>query len=162
MKKILLLFVALLAFGVQNIQAQDAPLKIVTNHPDFKIKVKRCAASGKTVILDLILSNEGANDVENVDIMGGASGAEIYDDQGNIYQGESIAVKVANRKDYDMWRTGEFHILTGVPMRLSIRVDGVPAAATSIARLKLPVSARQWNLTREKPVVFRNIPITRD
>ena len=59
MKKILLTLMAIFAFGLQNVSAQDAPLKIVTNHPDFSIKVKRCAASGKTVVLDLILNNEG-------------------------------------------------------------------------------------------------------
>ena len=63
MKKILLTLMAIFAFGLQNVCAQDAPLKIVTNNPDFTIKVKRCAASGKTVVLDLILNNVGTNDV---------------------------------------------------------------------------------------------------
>ena len=156
------MLVALMAFGVQNIHAQDAPLKIVTNHPDFKIKVQRCAASGKTVILDLILTNEGVNDVENVRVHGGFEYAEVYDDQGNIYQGDAIAVKVANRTEFRLNNTDRFHILTGVPMRLSIRIDGVPASAESIARLKLPVTAEAWNLNWDKPVIFRNIPISRD
>ena len=59
-----MILMAIFALGLQNVSAQDAPLKIVTNHPDFKIKVKRCAASGKTVVLDLILNNEGTNDVK--------------------------------------------------------------------------------------------------
>ena len=37
MKKILLILMAMFAFGIQNVSAQDAPLKIVTNHPDFKL-----------------------------------------------------------------------------------------------------------------------------
>lgn len=41
MKKILLTLMAIFAFGLQNVCAQDAPLKIVTNNPDFTIKVKR-------------------------------------------------------------------------------------------------------------------------
>ena len=96
MKKILLILMAMFAFGIQNVCAQDAPLKIVTNHPDFKIKIKRCAASGKTVVLDLILMNEGVNDVEGVMAFGGQgrwtwSCAEAYDDEGNIYQNESLS-----------------------------------------------------------------------
>jgi hypothetical protein len=167
MKRILLMMLAMLAFGVHDIQAQDAPLKIVTNHPDFKINVKRCAASGKTVILDLILTNEGANDVENVIVYAGAGyvadpHAEAYDSQGNIYQDHSIAVKVANRNNFSDANTGEFHILSGVPMRLSVSIDGVPLSAESIARLKLPVSAKAWNLDGRKPVIFRNIPISRN
>ena len=49
MKKILLILMAMFAIGLQNVNAQDAPLKIVTNNPDFTIKVKRCAASEKTL-----------------------------------------------------------------------------------------------------------------
>ena len=63
MKKILLILVAMFAFGIQNVSAQDAPLKIVTNHPDFNIKVKRCAASGKTLVIDLIATNTGSEDI---------------------------------------------------------------------------------------------------
>ena len=163
MKKILFILMAMMVIGVQNISAQDAPMKIVTNHPDFNIKVKRCAASGKTVILDLILTNEGTNDVENVWVYGGWSNhSEAYDDQGNIYQNDAIAVKVANRKEYSCGDTGRFNIPTGVPMRLSVRIDGVPTAAESIARFKLFVNCSAWNLNDEKPVLFRNIPITRN
>ena len=57
MKKILLILMAMLALGWQNVNAQDAPIKIVTGHPDFKIQIKRCAASGNTVIIDMILSH---------------------------------------------------------------------------------------------------------
>lgn len=97
MKKILLILMAVFAFGIQNVSAQDAPLKIVTNHPDFKIKVKRCAASGKTVVIDLILSNVGATDVENIEGFGGIyygspRGTEAYDDEGNIYQERNIYI----------------------------------------------------------------------
>jgi hypothetical protein len=168
MKRILLMMLAMLAFGVHDIQAQDAPLKIVTNHPDFKINVKRCAASGKTVILDLILTNEGANDVDRVIAFGGQPGnsdeisAEAYDDQGNIYQGYCIKVKVANRSEYSMRNTGYFSILTGVPMRLSVSIEGVPANAESISRLKMGIYCSAWNLNESKPILFRNIPISRD
>ena len=90
MKKILLILMAMFAFGLQNVSAQDG-IKIITNHPDFKIKVKRCAASGKTVVIDLILTNEGTNDIEGVYVCGGAwDCSEAYDDEGNIYKDSSI------------------------------------------------------------------------
>ena len=40
MKKILLTLMAVYAFGLQNICAQDAPLKIVTNNPDSLVSTK--------------------------------------------------------------------------------------------------------------------------
>lgn len=159
MKKILLLLMAMFAFGMQNVSAQDAPLKIVTNHPDFQIKIKRCAASGKTVILDLVLNNLGVNDVENVDVSGYSS--EVYDDEGNIYNADDIKVKVANRPNYARG-TDRFNIPTGVPMRLSISIEGVPQSAESIARLKLIVDCDKWGLNNDKPVRFTNIPISRN
>ena len=170
MKKILLTLMAIFAFGLQNVCAQDAPLKIVTNHPDFSIKVKRCAASGKTVIIDLILNNNGTNDVEDYNIttntMGGSvfnfSNSEAYDDEGNIYQSENLKVKIANRTAYELYGSGEFSIPSGVPMRLSIQINNVPQSAESIARLKLIFNCKVWGLNYDKPVRINNIPITRD
>lgn len=161
MKRFLLIIMTMLASGWQNISAQDAPLKIVTNHPDFKIKINRCAASGKTVIIDLILTNEGTNDVEGLYVGGGANGSEAYDNEGNIYNGSTLKVKVANRPSYDH-SMGNFNIPTGVPMKLSISIDGVPQSAESIARLKLRIDCKAWGLNSQKPVRISNIPITRD
>lgn len=148
------------AFGLQNVSAQDG-IKIITNHPDFKIKVKRCAASGKTVVIDLILTNEGTNDIEGVYVCGGAwDCSEAYDDEGNIYK--DLRVKVANRNQYDANGTGDFNIPTGVPMRVSIQINNVSTSAESIARIKLIVNCRQWGLNKDKPVRFSNIPISRN
>ena len=161
MKKILLILMAMFAFGLQNVSAQDG-IKIVTNHPDFKIKVKRCAASGKTVIIDLVLTNVGTNDVENVSIAGGCWGSEVYDDEGNIYNTSNLGVRVANRDSYDCRDTGSFNIPTGVPMKLSISIEGVPQSSESIARLKLIANCSKWALTKDKPIRISNIPISRD
>lgn len=161
MKKVLLILMAMFAFGLQNVSAQDG-IKIITNHPDFKIKVKRCAASGKTVIVDLILNNTGVNDIEELVVWGGRNRSEAYDDEGNIYQNENFKVKVANRPDYDSWETGKFNIPAGVPIRLSISIEGVPLSAESIARLKLIFLCSAWGLGNDKPVKISNIPISRD
>lgn len=164
MKKILLLLMAIFAFGIQNVCAQDG-IKIVTNHPDFKIKVKRCAASGKTVYIDLILNNTGYNDVEGLAAWGsGGNASEAYDDEGNIYRDNSIKVKVANEKVYVVDRSKEFNIPVGVPIRLSISIDGVPQSAESIARLKLCIPCEAWGIgcSKEKPVRISNIPISRE
>lgn len=164
MKKILLTLMAIFAFGLQNVCAQDAPLKIVTNHPDFSIKVKRCAASGKTVIIDLILNNNGTNDVDVNEVRGGGGTyiSEAYDDEGNIYQSDNLKVKIANRTTYEQYTTGEFSIPSGVPMRLSVQINNVPQSAESIARLKLIFFCNVWGLNSAKPVRINNIPITRD
>lgn len=159
MKKILFVLLAMFAFGLQNVNAQDG-IKIVTNHPDFKIKIKRCSASGKTVIIDLLLINEGTNDVEDLYVGGGANGSEAYDNEGNIYKNE-LKVKVANRPDYSHSQN-HFNIPTGVPMKLSISIDGVPQSAETIARLKVNIECRAWGINVNKPVRISDIPITRN
>lgn len=164
MKKILLIMMAMFAFGLQNASAQDG-IKIVTNHPDFKVKVKRCVASGKTVIIDLTLNNEGTNDVEDLQVHGGVTAAsEAYDDEGNIYQKYNVKVKVANRPEYTYGNSGKFNIPSGVPIRLSVSIDGVPQSAESISRLKLCLYCKAWSVgcDFDKPLRISNIPISRD
>lgn len=161
MKKLLFAMMALLAITFQGLQAQ-APLKIVTNHPDFKINVKRCAASGKTVIIDLILTNEGATDVEKIEGYGGCYYSEAYDNDGNIYQRDAIKVRVANRQNYTCSGCGDFKIPVDVPMRFSICIENVPVSAESIARLSLCFECKKWGLNTNKLVKFSNIPISRD
>ena len=158
MKKILLILMAMFAFGIQNVSAQDA-IKIVTNHPDFKIKVKRCIASGNIVFLDLILNNLGTNDIEG--ISAGAWETEIYDDEGNIYSGEHIKVKVANSKDFESY-WAKFNIPTGVPITLNYKINNVSNSSENFTRIKIPFICSAWGLVSENPIRISNIPITRD
>ena len=163
MKKIIMILMAIFALGLQNVSAQDR-IKIVTSHPDFKLKVTRCAASDKTVIIDLILSNEGTDDVENVILWACTTMEAIvtYDNEGNIYGCGPNLVKLANNPEYSDHDSGVFTILSGVPMRLSIRIEGVSTSAESIARITLPFECQAWGLNSQKPVKITNIPITRD
>lgn len=167
MKKILLILMAVFAFGLQNISAQDAPLKIITNHPDFQLKVKRCAASGTNLIIDLIANNLGSNDVPNFEIA--PQFIVVYDDEGNIYN--NCGAKVANQQRYVKQanaftdKTPAVKVLPGVPLKISIKVEGVDKAASNIALMEIGVNCKAWDLDfyKEKSrITLRNIPIARD
>lgn len=99
MKKILLILMAMFAFGWQNVSAQDG-IKIVTNHPDFKVKVVRCAVSGTTAIIDLNFINIGSNDIDELVVYGGAAKSEAIDSDGNIYNENNIKVKLSKETEY--------------------------------------------------------------
>ena len=161
MKRILLILIAFFALGWQNVRAQDG-IKIVTNHPDFKVKVTRCVASGKTVIIDMTLNNVGETDVEGLNVWGGAR-SEAYDDEGHIYKAYSIKIIVANYKDYTT-NNYSFNIPAGVPMKLSVSIDGVSQSAESIARLKICLYCKAWTAgcDFDKPLRISNIPISRE
>ena len=167
MKKVLFLLMAMIAFGFQSVNAQDG-MKIVSNHPDFKIKVKRCAASGKTVVIDLILTNMGSQDVENLTVYGGSDWgnpkvSEAYDSEGNVHKGGSLRVKLANAPSYtDNNESQSIDLLPEVPVRMSVKIDGVPISAESFPRLKLYFNCEKWGLNYDKMVVIRNIPISRN
>ena len=106
----------------------------------------------------------GNDDVENVILWACTTMEAIvtYDNEGNIYGCGSNLVKLANNPEYSDHDSGVFTILSGVPMRLSIRIEGVSTSAESIARITLPFECQAWGLNSQKPVKITNIPITRD
>ena len=143
-------------------------MTIVTNHPDFQVKVKRCAASDKTIILDLTCTNLGDQDITDIAFIGfdvGMNGkfSEAYDDEGNQYGRGTISVKVANQKEYLRERYN-YRMISGIPVKVSLRIDGVSTSAENIAYLAFLVNCNSWGIgfDKKKWVTMRNIPITRD
>lgn len=162
MKKILLILMAMFAFGLQSVNAQ---MKIVSGHPDFKVKVSRCVASGKSVIMDLVFQNIGSNDVQDVTVIGSYNGAsEAYDSEGNIYKGQDtdIEIKIANAPGYDCHESSRFLIPTDVPIKCSVRINGVPNNAESISRLLLIVNCPAWGIGWDNKLKITNVPISRN
>lgn len=160
MKKnlILTLLSILVAFATpQKMIAQN--IKIVTGHPDLKIEVLRCAASGPNVVLDLMVTNTGYEDVKDFKVHGSGYATKFYDNLGNIYEnGHSIEVKIAN-KEY----TVEYHLIklvAGLPTRLSYIVHNVSPRATSFALIEPDIWSPDWSINKET-VKIRYVPITR-
>lgn len=152
---------AMFAFGLQDVNAQDAPLKIVTNHPDFKIKIERCAASGNTVVLDMLFTNQGPEDVD-VCVLTHYEGVncEAYDNEGNSYSSSIYAYVKDKTNQYG--NTYPFSLLSGIPMRVRMTIENFSETAESIARFRIRVDCNAWRLGKFKLVEIRNIPITRD
>ena len=151
---------AMFAFGWQNVSAQDG-IKIVTNHPDFKVKVARCAVSGTTAIIDLNFINIGSNDIDELVVYGGAAKSEAIDSDGNIYNENNIKVKLSKETEYHNYRC-PLSMPTDVPMKVTVKLENFSKAAETIARLKLTVNCRPWGLTEDKPLRISNIPVTRE
>ena len=149
---------AMFAFGFQNVNAQDG-IKIVTNHPDLTIKVKRCTANGKTVVLDLIFTNTSGNDADMRICMGNGE-TKIHDDEGNEYNGDyegPVSVKIANKRSAQ-W-VEDFTLISDVPTKVQWTITGVPNSVEEIARVQFKIICNAWSL--DNYVTIRNIPITR-
>lgn len=159
MKKLFALMAAVCCMTVAFAQAPQ----IVTGHPDFKVKVTRCEASGKNVVLDLTFTNVSAQDVEKWDIYAPSyySTTTVYDSEGNIYNQENqIQVKVSNgeyRNRYD-----DLKMISDVPMKVSVMIVGVPTNVESLARVDIHVNVPLFNIDGLKaPIKIKNIPIAR-
>jgi hypothetical protein len=161
MKKIFLALMAIFVYGLQDVSAQDAPMKIVTNHPDFKIKIERCVASGNTVVLDMLFINQGVEDVD-VCVLTHLEGAncEAYDNEGNSYYDSIFAYVKDKTNQYG--NTYPFSLLPEIPMKVRMTIENFSETAESIARFKIRVDCNKWKLGKLKLVELRNIPITRD
>lgn len=159
MKKILLMMMAM--FIATGIYAQEEkPIKIITNHPDFKVKVKRCAASNKTVVIDLIFNNVSSSDVK-MRAYGGSSSV-AYDDEGNMYKDGNLQVSIANTNSFYQYGTDPFVIPADVPVKITIQLENVSASAEAIPRLMVALDCDKWGLNPHKPIIINNIPISRD
>ena len=153
MKKIsvLMLFLCSALFSVAQTQ-------IVTGHPDFKVKVTRCAVSGKTVVLDMVFTNVSETDVEDWSIRTLYCNTVIYDSEGNVYNDNNLAVKVSNF-DYSTYFSN-LKMISDVPMKVSLQIKGVPETVESLARVDLQVTIPSFNIGNT-PVKIKNIPISR-
>lgn len=158
MKKILLIMMAMFAFGLQNVNAQDKPIKIVTGHPDFSLKITRCVASGKNVVLDMVVTNLSDNDVECFKVHGSSYATKVYDDQGNIYDSD-IDVKIANKQ----YTTGtiEIKLVAGIPTKYSLMIANVSQKAQYLVLVEPDIYVPAWK-TVNSTVKIRNVPITRE
>lgn len=159
MKKLLVFFSALCCMAMAFAQTPT----IVTGHPDFKVKVTRCAASGKVVVLDLVFTNVSATDVENwaigTSFNFGEFSSVVYDSEGNLYRGNSLAVKVSNLNYSE--RHERLKMISDVPMKVSLQITGVPANVEALARVDITVNIPLFNIKPSSPIKIKNIPIER-
>ena len=159
MKKVFTLMAALCCMAVAFAQTPQ----IVTGHPDFKVKVTRCEASGKNVVLDLVFTNVSAQDVESWAIYSSCSNHQttvVYDSEGKIYNCNNNAVSIKVSNGEYTWGVRDLKMISDVPMKVSVMITGVPTNVEALARVDLDVVIPIFNIG-ETPVKIKNIPITR-
>lgn len=157
LKHLIALTVALVFVGTASVFAQqNGGFRIVTNHPDFKIKVVRCEASGKTCVIDLILENTGSQDVR-LSMYSSWGGSIAYDDEANQYNHFSVSIGSSGLGDM-----ADVLLMSEVPVKARIQLEGVPVSATMFRRMDIRFDCREFGLDADKKVKFYNIPITHD
>lgn len=145
-----------------------AQTKIVTGHPDFKIKITRCEASGSTAVIDLLIENVGSSDVP-ITMWGGRSCVGMphnmsvaYDDDGNKYTGENDFRVSIGKSGLTKCFGIEEVLPPDIPLKARIQFEGVPESATEFRRIDLIIDSKAWGLNDKKPVKITNVPISRE
>ena len=134
--------------------SQRSNVKIITNHPDFKVRIQRCEVSGRTCVIDLIMENVGYQDVK---LMYWTNGSSVYDDEGNQYAAPRVLIGQA-----DVYY-GYTSLLANVPVKARITIEGVAEFATMFRRIDIRLHCEQWGLGyNNKKLVLMNVPITRE
>lgn len=166
MKTILKLFVvSILAIGSNTLFAQTSGLKITTGHPDIKVKIQRCEASGSTCVIDFIIQNAGSSDID-FGLVGGngyvaGSGTKVYDDEGNMYGRDAVYVGFGS----NLTRNLDPQTLpAGIPRKARIQIEGVATAATNFLRIDLRANSNslRWRFDADHKILLENVPITRE
>ena len=159
MKKLGLLF-AMLCVCAATVFAQGG-LRIVTGHPDFKIKIKRCEASGSTCIVDMVMMNAGSGDISAY-VYGGWNPETtiVYDDEGNSYSGGKIKVQTGSAAPSDLGVS--VNLPSEVPVKVRLYIEGIVEEAAELSRIDLQVNCTAWNIGLNKKVKISNVPISRE
>jgi len=157
--------VAMFAFSLQNVNAQDEPMSISCSSPDLGVKVKRCVAAGKNIQIDFVLTNTGDKDIERYHI----TEVSAFDDEGTGYKGNypsKLSMKLPDRNNYIGAGTIDFNYATfdmpvDVPRKFTLRIEDANRAATSIVKVKWVIGPYA-GAAETFLIDIKNIPILRN
>ena len=146
-----------------SVQQRSQGMRIVTNHPDLEIKLKRCQVSGKTCVIDFIMTNYGSDTsaqfyTSNASYVPQNTRTKAFDDEGNIYEVHQMGFGGT----ISGWPSQDVNLLNDTPVRCRIEIEGVSASATLWKRILLTAKCGSLGLAHDKPIMFYNVPITRE
>lgn len=160
-KKLCLIVVLMVMCGISAL-GQTNGMKIVSVHPDLKIKIIRCEAVAKTAIIDFVFENVGNNDVGirlSAQTFGSLASA-AYDDEGDVYSGSrAFQVKLgkSGMEEYYVDHT----LPAGIPIKGQIKIEGLSESATLFRRIDLLIESGLWGGDL-KTIKITNVPISRE
>ena len=143
------------------VEVEPGAFKIITHHPDFRVKVLRCEVSEQTCVIDLQLINRSSEDVYVR--TGGVHWFEhtAYDDAGNHYEKERFRIAVGNLSEWIGYQKDLLIPAQGL-LKARVQLEGVKSDATVFSVMKIGIDSDVWQLGRDKYLTFRNLPISRE
>ncbi|MFR9651527.1 MAG: hypothetical protein SNG35_05840 [Rikenellaceae bacterium] len=134
----------------------SAQVKIESPHPDFDLKITRCAYSSGTVVIDMLVTNFGADDELRLNY----GDVFAFDDEGNSYDGSNMKILcgVPNKALASGWSAQDQKIPQDIPLKYRVQLEGISANASKFSLLSIGFfSNSALSLKSEKPVKIRNL-----
>lgn len=142
------------------VEVEPGAFKIITHHPDFRVKVLRCEVSEQTCVIDLQLINRSSEDVTIQTGVNSWLNHTAYDDAGNHYNRNQFKIAVGNLSDWLFDK--EFLIPAHGLLKARVQLEGVKSDATVFSVMKIGITSDAWQLGKDKYLTFRNLPILRE
>ena len=146
MKKVLFLILGLVI--TLSINAQ---VKIVSPHPDIKVKFLRCIESGGTAVLEFTINNISDQD-QKFTISGYSNYSTSYDDEGNVYRGGNIQISDQN------YHAVSIVFPSNIPVKCRQHIEKVSQYSTEFSKATVGINFGKGY----KQIEFFKVPITRD
>ena len=146
MKKVLRLLL-----GFVSAISINAQVKIVSPHPDIKVKFLRCIESGGTAVLEFTINNISDQD-QKFTISGYSNYSTSYDDEGNVYRGGNIQISDQN------YHAVSIVFPSNIPVKCRQHIEKVSQYATEFSKATVGINFGKGY----KQIEFFKVPITRD
>ena len=155
MKRIILIALCLFSFITAFGQ-----VKCVSSNIDFEMTYKRTFVSNNAVIVDFLITYNG-NGSRRFEVSQDM-GTCIYDDEGNVYRGQTTASMNPINIIVNIGNTGQngIDLQSGVPVKVRITIKDVDEFATLFPKMDLSCyfgDGMGWN-----PINISNVPIPRN
>lgn len=130
-----------------------AQVRVESPHPDLEVKITRCAYATGTVVIDMLITNFGAEER----ICFNQNQISAYDDEGNLYNinNSKIILGVTNM---GLSTRPEVVFPQDIPLRFRVQLDKISANASKFSLLKFGMESRgAMALKYDKPTQIRNL-----
>jgi len=153
MKKIILVSVVMLMA-----LAGKAQHRVDTPHPDLKVEVKRAVVSNGIAVIDLLITNFGAEEVICFRSENGNDCLSLaYDDEGNQY---CMLLGTPNKAltDYKI----DVAFPPNIPLKFRLQINKLDSLASKFSLIKIVADSRgPMGLKWEKPITIHNLELTK-
>ena len=155
------LFITIMAMFAVAICA-NAQVKIQSPHPDLNIRVTRCSYASNMVVIDVVVTNLGAEDT----ICFWTGSCIAYDDEGNSYEGDrnGSVSKIIHETPSNRLSAmdNEVTFPQDIPIKYRFQIKNISTNATKISLLKLGVTSRgALSLKWGEPIQIRNLELVK-